>query len=141
MVAAVHHLPLFMAAAQPINLKPRPDMLFVATSSASRGRRAGVLAASSASAPVAGKPVAGCRLPVAGCMSHVALAAPGLSALLAASAPAFLALRWVGAACLLWMSLSMWRVRESAAAGSDIDSPVSNVFWQGYWTIALNPRN
>ena len=65
-------------------------------------------------------------------MSHVVLAALGLSALLAASAPAFLSLRWVGSACLLWMSVSMWRVRESAAAGSDIDSPVSKVFWQGF---------
>ena len=71
---------------------------------------------------------------------HVALAALGLSALLAASAPAFLPLRWVGAAYLVWMGLSMWRVRGSAAAGSDINSPVSKVFWQGVWTNALNPK-
>ena len=125
MAAAVHHLPLFIAAALLVNLTPGPDMLFVATSSVSQGRRAGVLAALGVGT---------------GCLLHVALAALGLSALLAASAPAFLALRWVGAAYLVWMGLSMWRVRGSAAAGSDINSPVSKVFWQGVWTNALNPK-
>ena len=125
MAAAVHHLPLFIAAALLVNLTPGPDMLFVATSSVSHGRRAGGLAALGVGT---------------GCLLHVALAALGLSALLAASAPAFLPLRWVGAAYLVWMGLSMWRVRGSAAAGSDINSPVSKVFWQGVWTNALNPK-
>ena len=125
MAAAVHHLPLFMAAALLVNLTPGTDMLFVATSSVSHGRRAGVLAALGVGAD---------------CLLHVALAALGLSALLAASAPAFLALRWVGAAYLVWMGLSMWRVRESGAAGSDINSPVSKVFWQGVWTNALTRK-
>jgi hypothetical protein len=41
----VHHLALFAAAALAVNLTPGPDMLFVVGTGATRGRRAGVMAA------------------------------------------------------------------------------------------------
>ena len=97
---AVHDLPLFLTAALLVNLTPGPDMLFVAGSSAVHGRRAGVLAALGVGA---------------GCLLHVALAAVGLSALLAASATAFAVVKWAGAAYLVWVGVSMLRARARTA--------------------------
>ena len=130
MSLAVHDLPLFLMAALLVNLTPGPDMLFVTSSSAVQGRRAGVLAAFGVGA---------------GCLLHVALAAVGLSALLAASATAFSVVKWVGAAYLVWVGISMLRARADVLAGSEPASVVpmqgsSRVFWQGAWTNALNPK-
>lgn len=129
---AVHDLPLFLVAALLVNLTPGPDMLFVAGSSAVHGRRAGVLAALGVGA---------------GCLLHVALAAVGLSALLAASAAAFTLVKWVGAAYLVWVGISMLRARArtDASAGGEpagvtLAQGASRVFWQGAWTNALNPK-
>ena len=83
---AIHDLPLFAAASLLVNLTPGPDMLFVAGSGASRGARFGVVAALGVST---------------GCLFHVALAALGLSALLAASATAFTLVKWIGAGYLV----------------------------------------
>ena len=132
MSLAVHDLPLFLTAALLVNLTPGPDMLFVAGSSAVHGRRAGVLAALGVGA---------------GCLLHVALAAVGLSALLAASATAFAVVKWVGAAYLVWIGISMLRARAGAdappanePAAAALAPGNSRVFWQGAWTNALNPK-
>ena len=130
MIPGVHDVALFAAAALLVNLTPGPDMLFVIGSSAAHGRRAGVLAALGVGA---------------GCMVHIALAALGLSALLAASATAFALVKWVGAAYLVWIGLSMLCARGSRGnapaqtqAGNAPRS--SRVFWQGALTNALNPK-
>ena len=128
MIPGVHDVALFAAAALLVNLTPGPDMLFVIGSSAAHGRRAGVLAALGVGA---------------GCMVHIALAALGLSALLAASATAFTLVKWVGAAYLVWIGLSMLRARESrgnARAQAGNAPRPSQVFWQGALTNALNPK-
>ena len=126
-LAAVHDLPLFLAAALLLNLTPGPDMLYVAGTSASRGARAGVAAALGIGA---------------GCGLHIALAALGVSALIAASPLAFAALKWLGAASLVWAGIALLRRRGSAAAA---DAPparaaVRGVFWQGALVNALNPK-
>jgi RhtB (resistance to homoserine/threonine) family protein len=126
----VHDLALFLSAALLLNLTPGPDMLFVAGTSAARGRRAGVLAA------------LGVGL---GCALHIVLAAIGLSALLAGSALAFGVLKWAGAAYLVWMGLVMLRARPSPAAPAAPAAPAQaatshGVFWQGALTNALNPK-
>jgi threonine/homoserine/homoserine lactone efflux protein len=120
----VHDLALFLSAALLLNLTPGPDMLFVAGTSAARGRRAGVLAA------------LGVGL---GCAVHIVLAAVGLSALLATSAFAFAVIKWAGAAYLVWVGISMMRARPSVSA---VATPpgARNVFWQGALTNALNPK-
>jgi threonine/homoserine/homoserine lactone efflux protein len=120
----VHGLALFAAAALLVNLTPGPDMLFVAASSAVHGQRAGVLAALGVGA---------------GCMLHVGLAAVGLAALLATSAMAFSLVKWVGAAYLLWIGVSMLRSRPSSAPPTT-PAAASRVFWQGALTNALNPK-
>jgi threonine/homoserine/homoserine lactone efflux protein len=125
---AVQNLPLFLAAALLVNLTPGPDMLFVAGSSAAHGRRAGVLAALGVGA---------------GCLLHVTLAALGLSALLATSATAFAVVKWVGAAYLVWVGLSMLMARAARPGNVAAATPrqgASSVFWQGALTNALNPK-
>lgn len=122
----VHDLPLFMAAALLVNLTPGPDMLFVAGSSAARGRRAGVMAALGVGA---------------GCVLHMVLAAVGLSAVLATSALAFEIVKWVGAAYLVWIGVGMLLRRPSPGlAGEPPAGPAGSAFWQGAFTNALNPK-
>jgi len=120
----IHDLPLFVAAALLVNLTPGPDMLFVAGSSAAHGRRAGVMASLGIGA---------------GCVLHMALAAIGLSAVLAASAVAFEVVKWVGAAYLVWVGLGMLR-QGRPAAERPAPVPAQRVFWQGALTNALNPK-
>jgi RhtB (resistance to homoserine/threonine) family protein len=122
----VHDLALFVGAALLLNLTPGPDMLFVAGTAASRGRRAGLLAALGVGA---------------GCLFHTVLAAVGLSALLAASDLAFNAVKWAGAAYLVWTGLMMLRARRDDAAALAASPPrAGNPFWQGALTNALNPK-
>jgi threonine/homoserine/homoserine lactone efflux protein len=123
----IHDLPLFASAALLVNLTPGPDMLFVIGTSAARGRRDGVFAA------------LGVGL---GCMLHIALAALGLSALLAASATAFTIVKWVGAAYLVWTGIAMLRAAGPRAmdASAAVPSTSMKVFWQGAATNALNPK-
>jgi len=125
MALPVHDLPLFMAAALLLNLTPGPDMLFVAGSSAAQGRRAGVMAALGVGA---------------GCVVHMVLAAVGLSAVLATSAIAFEVVKWVGAAYLVWIGISMWRTPAPDTADPRPPRPARRVFWQGAMTNALNPK-
>jgi len=121
----IHDLPLFMTAALLVNLTPGPDMLFVIGNSAAHGRRAGVMASLGIGA---------------GCVLHTILAAVGLSALLAASAMAFEVVKWVGAAYLVWIGISMMRSKASGPAKAAAAVAPRHVFWQGAVTNALNPK-
>jgi threonine/homoserine/homoserine lactone efflux protein len=152
---AIHDLPLFVAAALLLNVTPGPDMLYVAGTSAARGARAGVAAALGIGA---------------GCGLHIALAALGVSALIAASPLAFGALKWLGAAYLVWAGVALLSRKRRAAPGSlaplggrtppcggpgvlrrrSADAEVApslperaavrGVFWQGALINALNPK-
>ena len=117
-------LALFAASALVLNLTPGADMLFVAGSSVAHGRRSGVLAALGVGA---------------GCLLHLALGALGFAALLAASPLAFAALRWAGAAYLVWLGIGLLRQRAVASAPPGVGAG-ARVFWQGALTNALNPK-
>lgn len=119
----IHDLPLFVAAGLLLNLTPGADLLYVAGNAATGGRRAGMLAALGIGA---------------GCLFHVALAALGLSALLAASELAFTVLKWAGAGYLVWMGWGMLRSHGGAPTPAAIDP--KRVFWRGVLTNALNPK-
>ena len=72
------------------------------------------------------------------------------SALIAASATAFGLLKWLGAAYLLYMGLSMLRPcrpgNPVSIAENDLstlgngEKSLKRVFLQGFWTNALNPK-
>ena len=124
------HLPLFLLAGLLLNLTPGPDVLYIVTQSLRHGTRAGVVAALGI---------------CAGCFVHIAAAAVGVGALLAASATAFTVLKWLGAAYLLWMGARMLFSRASLSLGDSEPGQTTSVSMravqmQGFWTNVLNPK-
>lgn len=125
----------FIAAGLLLNLTPGPDVFFVITNALRRGVRAGLVAALGITA---------------GCCVHIVAAAVGVSALVAASATAFAVLKWVGAAYLIWVGVSMIFARAkpnepglpSGLTSGLGASPGSlwGVFRRGFWTNAVNPK-
>lgn len=79
---------MFVVAGVLLNLTPGPDVLFIVSQSLRGGVRAGVVAAWGITA---------------GCFVHLAAVALGVGALLATSAAAFNAIKWLGAAYLMWI--------------------------------------
>ncbi len=123
---------LFIAAGLLLNLTPGPDVLYIVTRALRQGARAGI--------------VAGFGI-TAGCFVHIAAAALGVSALMAASTTAFAVLKWLGAAYLVWIGLRMLLTRApkhaagAPAAGSDTTAAsLKSIFLGGFWTNALNPK-
>ncbi|MET0906741.1 MAG: LysE family translocator [Tardiphaga sp.] len=125
----IHDIWLFVLSGLQLNITPGPDTAYIIGRSVQIGWRGGVAA------------VLGIG---AGCLVHVAAAAIGLSALLAASSIAFTAVKWLGAAYLIYTGIQMLRARPSAATTSEAgERPaigLSQVFWQGVFTNALNPK-
>jgi len=116
----------FLAAAVLITLSPGPDNLMVLGLGMSRGRKAGMSFG------------LGCAL---GCLSHTLLAVLGVSALIAASATAFLLLKIVGGLYLLWLGVQALKGRGGAPGGGDA-APVSlpRLFAKGLFANAINPK-
>ncbi|HKU93426.1 MAG TPA: LysE family translocator [Sphingomicrobium sp.] len=106
-VAGVELLPplatflAFALAGLALNIVPGADMTFVIASAARGGRRDGITAALG---------IGG------GALVHVLAAVLGLSALLAASQTAFTLIKWVGAAYLLYIAISLVLSRGSTEA-------------------------
>ena len=124
-----HDLWLFVLSGLLLNLTPGPDTLYIVTRSSTQGWRAGAVAALSIGA---------------GTLVHIAAAALGLSAILAASATAFTAVKIAGAAYLLYVGISLIRSagKDKAAAGAISVRPASmrDIFAQGFLTNVLNPK-
>src|SRR2546423_8850753 len=92
-----HRFLLFLAAALLLAITPGPGIFYVLARSLAGGRAEGVLSS-------LGTLVGGCV--------HVVAAALGLSALLAASAIAFGAVKYAGALYLVWLGIQMIRSRS-----------------------------
>ena len=76
-----------------------------------------------------------------GCLAWGALVAVGLGVLLEASELAYLALKWTGAAYLLYLGVRLVLVpRGEAEAGEACAPPRSNWFARGLLTNLLNPK-
>ena len=82
----------FVASGLALNIVPGADMTFVIASSARGGRRNGIVAALGIGA---------------GTLVHISAAVLGLSALLAASQSAFTIIKWIGAAYLAYIAISL----------------------------------
>lgn len=130
-LAGPHELLLFCSSVLVLNATPGVDMLLTITRTLQSGARAGIAAALGINA---------------GCVVHALAAAFGLAALLAVSAAAFAAVKWVGAAYLLWLAFGMWRAawQGAASAAAAAASVVERRFWQdfrvGFVTNVLNPK-
>lgn len=115
---------LFLGAGILLNVTPGPDMLYVATRSACQGRAAGVLSALAITC---------------GGLVHTAAAALGLSAVLMYSAEAYEAVRWAGAAYLVWIGLkTMFSKPEDLTAAEC--RPRGRIFREGIVVSILNPK-
>lgn len=130
----IHDLTLFIISGLLLNIMPGPDSLLIMTRSATQGWRAGSAAALGIGA---------------GTMIHVFAAALGLSALLSTSAAAFMVVKWVGAAYIIYMGIGMLRAKlrddaaqASAPAMAMAAKPLAyrKIFFQGFLTNVLNPK-
>lgn len=127
----IQDLALFIVSGLLLNIVPGPDSLLIMTRSASQGWRAGSAAAFGIGA---------------GVFVHVLAAALGLSALLATSAAAFAVVKYVGAAYLLYVGITLLRSRPRAESQADSRLaaqpalPYRTIFLQGFLTNALNPK-
>lgn len=123
----IAHWVTFFTAAILLNLSPGPDILFILAQTAKHGRRIGFLAMFGI---------------WAGAFIHVLLAALGLSTILATSATAFLAIKWIGAAYLVFLGLQAIRASGSSLSPQKelITSNPYHVFRQGLLVSVLNPK-
>lgn len=118
----------FLPAAILITLSPGPDNLMVLSLGIARGQRAGMVFG------------LGCAL---GCLSHTALAALGVGALLAASPGALTLLKLAGGAYLIWLGWQALHSRGSrvgAAAANDQPPSLRSLFAKGLVANAINPK-
>lgn len=132
---ALDQLLLFVAAGVLLNLTPGPDVLYIVNHALRSGARAGMVAALGVTA---------------GCFVHIIAAAVGVSALMAASSAAFTALKWAGAAYLVYVGLRLLFGKGSSAmqleaacvddVGASGQFDAKSVFLRGFWTNALNPK-
>ena len=125
----IHGFWLFIVSGLLLNIAPGPDTAYIVGRSVQMGWRGGVAAALGIGT---------------GCLAHVLAAAIGLSALLVASATAFTAVKWLGAAYLCYVGLTMLLSRpgnsDAATQRNQEVVPLSRVFWQGALTNVLNPK-
>ena len=121
------HWATFLTAAVLLNLSPGPDIAFILAQTAKNGRRSGFAAMFGI---------------WSGAFLHVALAALGLSAILATSALAFASVKWAGAAYLLWLGLQALRASGSTFVSQAEASPATStaIFQQGVLVATLNPK-
>jgi threonine/homoserine/homoserine lactone efflux protein len=124
----IHGFWLFVVSSVLLNIAPGPDSVYVIGRSVQMGWRGGIAASFGISC---------------GVLVHVFAAAVGLSALLMASSVAFTLLKWVGAAYLCYVGITMLLSRQRAPTDFGAPgraAPLRQVFWQGVLTDALNPK-
>jgi RhtB (resistance to homoserine/threonine) family protein len=127
----LHDLALFSFTVLVLNATPGVDMVFAVSRTLSGGARAGVAASLGIST---------------GCAVHSLLAAFGLAAVLAVSPWAFAAIKWAGAAYLVWLAVGMLRAAWAPGAAAVVPSAAPErarswrLFRQGLLTNVLNPK-
>jgi RhtB (resistance to homoserine/threonine) family protein len=125
----IHDFGVFLVTAIVLNLTPGQDTFYILGRTIAEGRRAGLASVLGISS---------------GSLIHTIAAALGLSALIAASASAFLALKLLGAAYLIYLGLRMWFTRTPAAVAVQSavfsHSTFGSIYRQGLITNVLNPK-
>jgi threonine/homoserine/homoserine lactone efflux protein len=128
-VFGTHDLWLFILSGLLLNVTPGPDTLYIVGRSSTQGWRGGAVAALGIGA---------------GTLVHICAAALGLSAILAASAAAFTAVKIIGALYLLYVGIglirSAGRVLAPTVAPDSRAVSMRVIFRQGFFTNVLNPK-
>jgi threonine/homoserine/homoserine lactone efflux protein len=120
----------FVAASTALLLVPGPTVLLVLSYALSQGRRVALATA------------AGVAL---GDFVAITASVAGLGALVLASATLFTALKWIGAAYLVWLGIRLFR--SAGAVGSRSvpvrppESGAAHVFWHAAVVTILNPKS
>ncbi len=122
-------LALFLLASVALILTPGPAVLFIVARSLSQGRRTGLVS------------VLGIG---AGNAVHAAAGVLGLAALLASSAPAFAAVKYLGAGYLIYLGVAALLRRSvperEGRAGDGRPAPPGHAFRQALAVAILNPK-
>src|ERR1700719_3475509 len=116
---------IFLSAALVLAISPGPGMLYVLARSLKGGKKVGL--ASSFGTALGG-------------MGHVIAAAFGLSAILAQSAHAFLFVKYLGAAYLVYLGLRTLFCGDAGMLDTVDEGKGQSPFWQGVLTEVLNPK-
>jgi len=116
---------LFGLAALALLAIPGPAVLYIVVQSADQGRRAGLAS------------VAGVHL---GTLVHVAAASAGLSAVIVASSVAFSAVKYAGAAYLVYLGVRKLLDRDAQTRVERTREPLRRAFARGTIVNALNPK-
>ena len=119
---------IFSLAALALLVVPGPSVLYIVTRSIDGGRAAGLVS------------VLGVHT---GTLAHIAAAAAGISALLMSSAIAFNAVRYVGAAYLIWLGINRLLGRDARREEEEHvvkERRLSRIYVQGILVNVLNPK-
>lgn len=117
---------LFIGVSWALIIAPGPDMLYVITRGIAHGRRAGILSAIGV---------------VCGILVHTTAAALGLTLILQTSALAFLLVKYIGAAYLIYLGIKAWQDKSTLSLQSSAAGVTSGaLFWQGVLSNVLNPK-
>ena len=117
---------VFFVASWVLILTPGPDMLYVITRGIAHGRLGGVVSALGVTA---------------GILVHTLLAAFGLAVVLQTSVLAFLVVKYVGAAYLIYLGIKALKETGSFVINEDRRSRrVRTLFWQGVVSNVTNPK-
>ncbi|MCK6538749.1 MAG: LysE family translocator [Anaerolineales bacterium] len=117
---------LFMGAALILLLAPGPAVLYITARSASQGRMAGLVSV--------------LAIETANFLQAVA-AALGLSAILLSSALAFNAVKYLGAAYLIYLGIRKLLASDNGLEDKAVkQESLSRIYWQGFAVNILNPK-
>jgi threonine/homoserine/homoserine lactone efflux protein len=119
-------LALFSLAAVALAVVPGPAVAYIVTQSVDKGRRAGIVSAFGIAS---------------GGLVHVVAATVGLSALIASSATAFTAVKFVGAAYLIAVGIRRMLSRDEPEPAAESEpTPLRQLYAQGVVVNVLNPK-
>ncbi|MEV4458303.1 LysE family translocator [Microbispora sp. NPDC049633] len=118
-------LALFAAATLALLVVPGPAVLYIVTRSVAQGRSAGLVS------------VLGVH---AGSLVHIAAAAFGITALLAASATAFAVVKYLGAAYLVYLGVRKLMRRPETQDAEVTVASNTRLFGEGFVVNVLNPK-
>jgi threonine/homoserine/homoserine lactone efflux protein len=122
----IQHYHAFLLASIALNLTPGLDTFYILARSGREGRAVGLAAALGINA---------------GCIVHTLAAVLGISAILMTSALAFSALKYLGAAYLVWIGLRMLLSRATMRQPTETRGRGgAAAFHQGMLTNVLNPK-
>jgi threonine/homoserine/homoserine lactone efflux protein len=117
---------LFIGISWALIIAPGPDMFYVITRGMAHGRKAGMLSAIGV---------------VCGILIHTTASALGLTLVIQSSVFAFLLVKYVGAAYLLFLGVKTFRDKSTFSLHSPTSTMNSiTLFWQGVLSNVLNPK-